>query len=59
VTIRNRDGVPATDDRVRRPVALHHGVVSLSWTPDAAAYRALVEYLRDAIDVYADTVLVS
>lgn len=71
-------GVPVTDERVQGLVALHHRVVSLSWTPDAAAYRALarmyvederfhqavgggdrvlVEYLRDAIDVYADTVL--
>lgn len=72
------DGVPVTDERVQRLVALHHRVVSLSWTPDAAVYRclarmyvdderfheavgggdrALVAYLRDAIDVYADTVL--
>lgn len=67
-------GVPVDDPRVQQLVALHYEVVSLFWTPDAAAYRglgqmyvedprfrqnigqgndALVEYLRDAMDVYA------
>jgi len=69
-------GVPVDDPRVQELIGLHHEVVSLFWTPGAAAYQglgqmyvdderfrqnigggndALVEYLRDAMAVYADT----
>lgn len=34
-------GVPVDDERVQELVALHYEVVSLFWTPDAAAYRGL------------------
>jgi DNA-binding transcriptional MerR regulator len=34
-------GVPVDDGRVQAIIAEHYGVVSLTWTPDAAAYRGL------------------
>lgn len=35
------EGVPVDDPRVVEAVAEHHGIVSLTWTPDADQYRSL------------------
>jgi hypothetical protein len=41
-------GVPVGDERVQALIGEHHGVVSLFWTPDAAAYRGLGQlYVED------------